>query len=296
MSAQLATFTDASASAVASLSSGESRKLPLPCWRTGMWRCGSTLVTEQAIPVGITWTLAIACACLTIGGAGLSEPIPSVEILQFSGKPGAIAVTDDAEESDAAMVEMTSPSEVEPLTQPMPDMPPEAQEIWQPQELPETPDLPPLVETLDVADLFAVPAAPPIEPALTPLTPRRETPRAEPRPTTASSRPSTSRTATTGSTTQSASGGTGTGKVGSGGKGKFPAPPYPSFARSRRMQGTTYLSIRVNDAGTVESVSVSSSSGYSDLDAYASGWVRKYWRWPSGGARSFRQPFVFRLR
>ena len=97
--------------AVVSLGADHIRKPHIPCWRSGIWRCGSSVVTEQAVPLAITWTLAIACACLTIGGAGLSEPIPSVEVLQFSGKTGALAATDDADESDDSMVEMTAPPE-----------------------------------------------------------------------------------------------------------------------------------------------------------------------------------------
>jgi periplasmic protein TonB len=292
MSSRLATFPNASAQAITPDGSLPFRGSVDP-WQRGTWRCGRSLVFQQSLPLGITWSLAIACAFLTIGGAGLRDPIPSIEHLQLSGKPGAADASDDDNENEAAMVEMTTPAELTHAS--TPDQPIETPQIWEPQDLPQAADQPPLVEALDSADLFAVPVAAAIEPALTPDQPKPEK-RPAPTPTTASSRSTTSTSGTPGTSTTSSNGGSGNGKVGSGGKGKFPSPPYPSFARSRGMQGTTYLSIRVGAGGTVESVSVSSSSGYSDLDSYASSWVRKYWRWPAGSARSYRQPFVFRLR
>jgi protein TonB len=80
------------------------------------------------------------------------------------------------------------------------------------------------------------------------------------------------------------------------GVARLPAPPYPSFARSRGLQGTTFLSITVSPSGSVAKVEVAGSSGYSELDRYAAGWVQKRWRWPAGDQRIFRQPVVFRLR
>ena len=292
MSSRLATYPNASAQVIT-----RQQMFPLSGtrdpWQSGTWRCGRSLVSEQAPPLAVTWSLAIACAFLMIGGAGLRDPIPSVEFLQLSGKSGAALAADDTDESEAAMVEMTAPTELNPAS--TPDQPIETPQIWEPADAPVDADQPPIIEALDTADLFAVPAAAAIEPALTPDQPKPEK-RPAPTPTTASSRSAKPATGATGASTTSSSGGSGNGKVGAGGKGKFPAPPYPSFARSRGMQGTTYLSIRVGAGGTVESVTVSSSSGYSDLDSYASSWVRKYWRWPSGSARSYRQPFVFRLR
>jgi protein TonB len=80
------------------------------------------------------------------------------------------------------------------------------------------------------------------------------------------------------------------------GVARLPAPPYPSFARSRGLQGTTFLNITVSPSGSVAKVEVAGSSGYSELDRYAAGWVQKRWRWPAGEQRIFRQPVVFRLR
>jgi protein TonB len=80
------------------------------------------------------------------------------------------------------------------------------------------------------------------------------------------------------------------------GVARLPAPPYPLFARNRGLQGTTFLNITVSASGSVAKAEVVGSSGYSELDRYAAGWVQKRWRWPAGELRIFRQPVVFRLR
>ena len=97
----------------------------------------------------------------------------------------------------------------------------------------------------------------------------------------------------------SATGTSGSGSgSGSGGNasGTFPSPPYPSFARSRGMQGTVYLSIQVDGSGGVSSVKVARSSGYGDLDRYATEWVKSRWKWGAGQGGAYRQPVVFKLR
>jgi protein TonB len=62
------------------------------------------------------------------------------------------------------------------------------------------------------------------------------------------------------------------------------------------MQGTVYLSITFGADGRATAVSVSRSSGYSELDRAASDWVKRNWRAPAGQVGTFRQPVQYRLR
>ena len=165
--------------------------------------------------------------------------------------------------------------------------------------------------------MLEVPPAPEIEPALRVLEPLparpQEKPAAQPRPEPAPrTKPSPRRTESPPSTapvpgraapgpakTPGTPGGTGTAgtaKAGRGGKGKFPKPPYPSFAKAAGLTGTVTLSVRVSPDGSATSVSVSGSSGSSQLDSYAASWVQTRWRWPAGEARTFRLPVRFNLR
>lgn len=173
-------------------------------------------------------------------------------------------------------------------------------EITEPVETPpEVEDLPELVEPLTQEDIFAIPSAPKIEEALRPVDPV-----VKPKPRTPSPpRPRTSTVAKrTGTGSPNANPGAvggvagGTGSSRGTGKGKFPAPPYPSFARSGGMQGTVRLSISVGATGAVEGVNVISSTGYSALDSYAVSWVRRNWRWGGGAANRYTLPLTFRLR
>jgi periplasmic protein TonB len=65
-----------------------------------------------------------------------------------------------------------------------------------------------------------------------------------------------------------------------------PAPRYPVQSRRRREQGTVELLLTLSTSGTVESIAVSSSSGFARLDDAALSAVRR-WRWEpimQGGA------------
>lgn len=78
-------------------------------------------------------------------------------------------------------------------------------------------------------------------------------------------------------------------------------PSYPTESRQRREQGTVVLAVLLATDGTVETVSVATSSGHFRLDRAALGAVRK-WRWSpttrSGAAVMVRGlvtiPFVLR--
>jgi protein TonB len=159
---------------------------------------------------------------------------------------------------------------------------------------------------LDADELLAVPPAAAVEAMVEPLARGRAEPRVNPavprRAATATATATTgaavaATTGATGAAVAATAGATGAaGRPGGMGVARLPAPPYPSFARSRGLQGTTSLSITVSPSGSVAKVEVAGSSGYSELDRYAAGWVQKRWRWPAGEQRIFRQPVVFRLR
>lgn len=78
-----------------------------------------------------------------------------------------------------------------------------------------------------------------------------------------------------------------------GNKG-FPIPPYPTEARIRRYKGVVVLSIQILN-GHIQEVSVASSSGYRILDATASGFIRKNWKFPEGVNRIIVQPIRYDL-
>ncbi len=266
--------------------------------RRELWRHDRCPSNCQRPTMALSWMLAIALACLGIGGLGLTRPVHRpFQLLSMTPAPVG------EEKFDLSMVEMSAPTAedssetpveeialdmVLPQLETLPELVPETQE-----------DLPEVAEVLTADDLFTVPAAPPVDDMLKPETPRRPAPTpappARPRttPTTAARSPATGSTAT--GTATGGTGGTGTSARGSS-KGYFPAPPYPAAARSRGIQGTVYLSITFGANGRVTAASVSRSSGYSDLDRVAGDWVRRNWRAPAGQIGTFRQPVQFRLR
>jgi protein TonB len=159
------------------------------------------------------------------------------------------------------------------------------------------PDVPLVVEVLDADELLAVPPAAAVEAMVEPLVRAR----AEPRVNPAAPRRAAAVAAGVAATAEPAAATAGptagaAGRPGGVGVARLPAPPYPLFARSRGLQGTTFLNITVSASGSVAKAEVVGSSGYSELDRYAAGWVQKRWRWPAGELRIFRQPVVFRLR
>lgn len=75
----------------------------------------------------------------------------------------------------------------------------------------------------------------------------------------------------------------------------FPLPPYPMEAISKRFQGAVILEIRVS-GGTIEEVSIQSSSGYAILDHSALRWIKTRWRFPKDVTRSFTQKITFQIK
>ncbi|MCP5560283.1 MAG: TonB family protein [Verrucomicrobiaceae bacterium] len=257
-------------------------------------RCGNVRTPHQRWPLLPSWVLAVSIGFLCAGGLGLTRPLQESHRAQID--VGSQAAADAGLMVDTGMSANAS-------TEALPTETASTERVLigpQPEVAPVVDELPPeVIPKLDLADLFTVPAAPKIEEALTPDTPR-PTPSTRPAastPRTASSTTSSSPPgmSSNGSGSSGATGGTGRGSGGAS-SGTFPAPPYPSFARNRRMQGTVYLSIQVSTSGQVSSVQITRSSGYSDLDRYASEWVKSRWKWSTGKGGSYRQPFVFKLR
>ncbi len=261
--------------------------LPASATAAGIWRRQGV---AQAV-IALSWIVGISASFLTIGIIGMfAADLPPIHLRSLEAD---MAV-------DQAMIE-TSMAELQTLEaaeavaeeeQVLPVEIPEAVETP-----PESLDLPEIAEAMTMEDIFAIPTAPKIEDALKPVDPvvkPRPAP-VPPRPRTPVARSSgtpatTSRTGTAGGVAG------GTGGASGGGRGKFPSPPYPSFARSAGMQGTVRLSISVGPSGAVEGVNVMGSTGFSALDEYAASWVRRNWRWPGGASNRYTLPLTFRLR
>jgi len=244
----------------------------------------------------VSWLVAISGAFLLVGLVGMLRfELPMIITLSGAAGKGASEVASQ----DTTMAELQAMEEAPQVEANEVDTP----EVIEVPELmdvqPEILDLPELTEALVTEDLFTVPAAPRIESVLTPVDPVKPKAQPKPKPMVAQKRSTpatTTASGTPGGTSGSGGGGGGNGAVGSGGRGKFPSPPYPSFARSRGIQGSVTLTVRVSPAGMVESATVSSGTGFSELDEYAASWVRRNWRFPTGAVRSFRLPISFKLR
>lgn len=245
---------------------------------------------EQVV-INLSWLVGITTCFLTVGVIGLlASHLPPIHLKSLG---------DLDESTEVPMVE-TSMAELLSMAETSTEQSADVEPVL-PVEIPntvETPpenlDLPEIAEAMTMEDIFAVPTAPKIEDALRPVDPV-----VKPKPTPTPQRTRTAAVASSSGTRSSTSqAGTlgGTGTAGSGGKGKFPQPSYPDFARSAGMQGTVRLSISVGPSGMVEGVTVVGSTGFSSLDEYAASWVRRNWQWPGGAAHRYTLPLTFRLR
>lgn len=258
---------------------------PASAARSAIWQRRSTV---QAL-LALSWVVGISASFLTVGIIGLfAADVPPIHLLSLESE-----TIDEQVMIETTMAELQTleaiedqPAETEPL---LPVEMPEA--IDTP---PENFDLPEIAEAMTLEDVFAVPTAPKIEDALRPVDPVVK-PKPAPTPPPQRTQSVTRSSSGTPSTTAQSGSAGGTGASGTG-RGKFPSPPYPSFARSGGMQGTVRLSISVGASGAVESVTVMGSTGFSALDEYAASWVRRNWRWPGGSAKRYSLPLTFRLR
>jgi len=239
----------------------------------------------QDVPVGLAWLLGSSTTFLTIGIVGMfAADLPPISLKSASD----LKVDSELPAIETTMAELQALNAEEPAEaeDAPPESPPEVPEVV---ETPPTNlELPEVAEAMTVQDIFAIPTAPKIETALKPIDPEVKP---KPRPTP------TPRPSSTTRTTPSSGTAAGTSSSRSTGRMVTPAPPYPSFARARSMQGTVRLSISVGPSGAVEGASVIGSTGFSELDKYAAGWVRRNWRFPATGeGKRYTLPLKFQLR
>jgi len=246
----------------------------------------------------MAWSAGFSLMVRAIGALGLLNPVSSQPPTPVPPRPAEPAPgqpvmleipADSTDAADSAPADAAdSPPEPAPATDPIPADP----------EVLEVPEPPPLEEAAALVEPRPAPTPPPKPKPPTQSTkpkPPRQPAASTPgtRPTSPSGTPSSSGTAQGGTP-----GGSGRKPAASGvpgGKGRMPQPPYPSFARSRGLQGTVVVSISAAPDGTVTSASVARSSGSPELDRYAVSWIRSRWRMPAGTS-SGQQTIHFRLR
>lgn len=239
--------------------------------------------------ITLSWIVGITGSFLTVGVIGMfADDLPPIHLKTLEDLDPSLELPLE----EGGMPDLQAPGE--PSEQAAETEP--VQELEIPDVLetpPEDLDLPEIADAMTMEDVFAVPTAPKIENALRPVDPViKPKPVVQTRPRTGAVASSGTRSSTTQAGTAGGTGGTTSGA----GAGRRPSPPYPEFARSAGMQGIVRMSISVGPSGAVENVSVTGTSGYSALDAYAVSWVRRNWHWPaSGSAHRYAQPLNFRL-
>ena len=250
---------------------------------------------------GLSWLVAIAGTFLLIGMVGMLK-FRGFEPITFSGRAGLGAV--DNLSTDTSMADL--PATEESLNENPTDVPvDETLEVPEPVEIPlEMQDLPELTDALVTEDVFTVPAAPKIEVAMKPVDPA--TPKLKPKPKAVAAKPRSSRATSTvttvGGTEGSGGGNGGGGRIGSGsGKGnKRPQPPYPSGARSRKVEGKLMFSFKVSPSGKVEYAAVISSNctngGFTAAEqSQIASWICRNWLIP-GQIGSVNQSVKFEFK
>jgi TonB family protein len=237
--------------------------------------------------IALSWIVGITGSFLTVGVIGMfAADLPPIHLKTLED-------LDDSTELpmvETSMAElMTMGESAEPSTEPEPVLPLEIPVVVE--TPPENLDLPEIAEAMTMEDIFAIPTAPKIEDALRPIDPVIKHIAAPQRPLPG---PVAKSSGTSSNSTQSGAAG-GAGTAAGTGKGRFPPPAYPDFARSAGMQGIVRLSISVGPSGAVEGVSVIGTSGFTALDEYAASWVRRNYRWPAGSGHRYTLPLKFQL-
>jgi protein TonB len=230
---------------------------------------------------------AIFASFLVTGGVGLYEPTYQISLFEEGNTE-----LDAADEEMGGAVEMQL-DPVEPEVVP----PEEVVEEIVPPDVIEEP-VPEIVEpVLPENVIFPVPEKEQLIEPIKMVDPKPK-PEPKPKPKPAAPRPRPAAVASTG--TGAAGGATGAGQGmrtgGSGSRGKFPAPPYPSWARSKGVAGSVTVAIVTDATGIVTAARVLATSGNSELDNYTCGWIQRRWRFPAGAPMTRRQPVYFKLR
>lgn len=234
--------------------------------------------------VGLSFLLIAAGALLPAATASRLKPVPplpapgemvEVELVADPGPPPVAS----GEPEPAPDVRLEEP-EPEPLDQPPPPEPVAYREM------------PEMIDPVPVVEPERRPVAMVQEPRR-PLNEARRPVPAVPRPAPLASRSSTANPGVPGGPPGGSA--ASQGAAGRSGRGTTPQPPYPSFARRDKLQGTVVVRISVTD-GAVSDVRLVSSSGSAALDQYAVSHVQRRWKWSAGTTRTFIQPFRFVLQ
>ncbi len=237
---------------------------------------------------------AIVATFLTAGSVGLYEK--GYQMPQFFLE-GNTELDADDEEMGGGVEMQLDPIQEEVVE---PETPEEVVEEMVPEEVAPEPE-PEVVEPVAPENaIFPVPEKEQmIEPLKLEEVKPKPKPKPQPKPQPAPRRrPAATQQATTTGQTGGGGGGAAQGlrTGGAGSKGKFPQPPYPSWARSRGVAGSVTLAVSHDATGTVTSVRVLATCGDSQLDSYTSAFIQRRWRFPAGSPRTHRQQVIYRLR
>ncbi|MEY5026120.1 MAG: TonB family protein [Verrucomicrobiota bacterium] len=247
--------------------------------------------TQSPLDLASAWVAGVSGLFLVIGLAGAWTPLSPPLRLAFGQAASSplVPVEEFVAPADEPAAEPSEPNE--------PQRPPSAEVV-----IPALPVLtPPLhpPEMLEVPPLEALSERPPAPPQ--PASPAK--PETAPEPLRKPAPPSSSAPSRTAAAParKGRSGGAPGGAsepvpFSAAGGGTFPAPAYPSSARSALLEGTVVLLVTVESSGVPTSVDIRTSSGHTILDTAARDHLRRNWRWPSGPARLFLVPIKFVLR
>lgn len=235
---------------------------------------------QPFLDLASAWVAGVAGLFLIIGAGGVLTPT-SPTIHFASGDRAALEPTQVEEVFSAPADAPNTASPQEPETAPAP---PDV-------AIPPLPEITPPLQPPEMLEIQAVDPVTIVNPQPRP----RETPPENPPP-----KPVAKPSATPvppGVRSQGAASGVGQPQpFSAAGGGRFPAPNYPSSARSGRMEGTVVLLVNVESSGVPTSVEIRTSSGHTLLDTAARDHLRRNWRWPSGETRLYVVPIKFVLK
>ena len=244
---------------------------------------------QSTLDLASAWVAGVAGLFLIIGLGGIITPVSPPIRLSFGESTSSplVPVQEFLAPAEEASSEPTSPDQLQ--------RPPTA-EIT-------IPPLPTITPPLQPPEMIEIQAPEPITvPPLAQRPPEPNPPKPEPATepkTRPASTPASSKTPSSNARNSRPGGAPGSTQpvpFSAAGGGSFPAPAYPSSARSARLEGTVVLLVIVEASGSPTSVEIRTSSGHTILDTAARDHLRRNWRWPSGESRLFLVPIKFVLR